>query len=42
VENASQARQLLALLDRLEDHDDVQHVFANFDIPDTILAEHAA
>ncbi|MBI3087491.1 MAG: YebC/PmpR family DNA-binding transcriptional regulator [Candidatus Omnitrophica bacterium] len=40
VDNPSQARQLLGLLDALEDHDDTQHVFANFDIPDAILAEH--
>ena len=37
VEDADQARQLLALLDRLEEHDDVQHVYANFDIPDSLL-----
>ena len=42
VEHPSHAKQLLALLDVLEEHDDVQHVFANFDIPDAILAEHVA
>ena len=42
VDDPTQAKQLLALLDELHDHDDVQHVFANFDIPDAILAEHAA
>jgi YebC/PmpR family DNA-binding regulatory protein len=42
IEGTAQARQLLTLLDELEEHDDVQHVFANFDIPDAILAEHAA
>jgi YebC/PmpR family DNA-binding regulatory protein len=42
VENASQAKALLNLLDLLEDHDDVQHVYANFDIPDAIIAEHTA
>ncbi len=42
VEDASQAKALLALLDALEDHEDTQHVYANFDIPDEILAEHAA
>ena len=41
VDNPSQGRQLLTLLDKLEDHDDVQHVYANFDLPDAILAEHA-
>ena len=42
VDHPSQAQQLLNLLDQLEEHDDVQHVFANFDIPDNILAAHAA
>ena len=42
VEEPAQAKALLALLDALEDHDDTQHVYANFDIPDAILAEHAA
>lgn len=31
------ARQILKLLESLEDHDDVQNVFANFDIPDEIM-----
>ena len=31
------AGQILTLLERLEDHDDVQNVFANFDIPDEIM-----
>ena len=31
------ARKVLKLLDALEDLDDVQNVFANFDIPDSIL-----
>ena len=31
------AQQILTLLERLEDHDDVQHVYANFDIPDSIM-----
>jgi YebC/PmpR family DNA-binding regulatory protein len=33
------ARKVLRLIDLLEDHDDVQNVYANFDIPDKILAE---
>ena len=28
---------MLRLIDALDDHDDVQAVHANFDIPDTIL-----
>jgi YebC/PmpR family DNA-binding regulatory protein len=31
------ARQILKLLENLEDHDDVQNVYANFDIPDEIM-----
>jgi len=31
------ARQILKLLENLEDHDDVQHVYANFDISDEIM-----
>jgi len=34
----SEAKRLLALIDSLEDLDDVQDVYANFDIPDEVLA----
>ncbi len=34
-----EARRLLALLRDLEDHDDVQNVSANFDVPDELLEE---
>jgi YebC/PmpR family DNA-binding regulatory protein len=37
--DAATAPQVLRLVDALEDLDDVQAVFANFDIPDEILAE---
>ncbi|HIE35911.1 MAG TPA: YebC/PmpR family DNA-binding transcriptional regulator [Candidatus Omnitrophica bacterium] len=37
----SQAKQILSLIEALEDHDDVQKVYANFDIPDEILEEMA-
>jgi transcriptional/translational regulatory protein YebC/TACO1 len=37
VLDASQARQVLRLLDGLEDHDDVQQVYANAEIPDDVL-----
>ncbi|HLC26023.1 MAG TPA: YebC/PmpR family DNA-binding transcriptional regulator [bacterium] len=33
------AQQLLKLMESLEDHDDVQHVYANFDIPESVMAE---
>jgi len=32
------ARNVLRVLDALEDHDDVQNVYANFDIPDSVMA----
>jgi YebC/PmpR family DNA-binding regulatory protein len=34
-----QAKQVLALLETLEELDDVQNVYANFDIPESMLAE---
>ncbi|RKY30768.1 MAG: YebC/PmpR family DNA-binding transcriptional regulator [Candidatus Omnitrophota bacterium] len=33
------AKQILTLVDGLEEHDDVQQVYANFDIPDEILEQ---
>ena len=33
------AKQVMALMEALEEHDDVQNVFANFDIPDEVMAE---
>jgi transcriptional/translational regulatory protein YebC/TACO1 len=33
-----EAQQMLRLLEALEDHDDVQHVYANFDIPESVMA----
>ena len=32
------AEQMLRLMEQLEDHDDVQNVYANFDIPESVLA----
>jgi len=32
-----QAVQMLKLMEKMEDSDDVQHVYANFDIPDEIM-----
>jgi YebC/PmpR family DNA-binding regulatory protein len=37
VEDESTAKRVLKLIELLEDHDDVQNVWANFDIPDEIL-----
>jgi len=38
----NEAKQLLDLIDTLEEHDDVQHVYANFDIPDDVMDKIAA
>lgn len=38
----NEAKQLLGLIEALEDHDDVQQVYANYDIPDEILEQMAA
>jgi YebC/PmpR family DNA-binding regulatory protein len=37
LENEGDARKVLRLIDSLEEHDDVQNVYANFDIPDSVL-----
>ncbi len=39
LESSSTAKQVLNLIDALEENDDVQDVYANFDIPDQILEE---
>ncbi len=38
VSETEEASRLLNLMEALEDHDDVQNVYANFDIPDEILS----
>ena len=35
--DASSAKSVLRVIDALEDHDDVEAVYANFDIPDSVL-----
>jgi transcriptional/translational regulatory protein YebC/TACO1 len=37
IDSESTAKRILKLIEALEDHDDVQNVWANFDIPDEIL-----
>ena len=37
LETEADARKVLRVVDALEDHDDVQAVYANFDIPDSVL-----
>ena len=42
VDEESQAKKILRLIDALEDNDDVQEVYANFDIPERVLEEVAS
>jgi YebC/PmpR family DNA-binding regulatory protein len=37
IDDESKAKQLIRLIDALEDNDDVQDVYANFDIPERVL-----
>jgi transcriptional/translational regulatory protein YebC/TACO1 len=37
IESEGDARKVLRLMDLLDDHDDVQNVYANFDIPDSVM-----
>ena len=39
VDDVDMARKVLELVERLDDHDDVQSVAANFNIPDEALAQ---
>ena len=39
IGDAETAKKVLALMEEFEDHDDVQNVYANFDIPDEIINE---
>jgi transcriptional/translational regulatory protein YebC/TACO1 len=38
VTSESEAKRILRLIEALDDHDDVQNVYANFDIPDAVMA----
>lgn len=40
--DAHTARRMLKLMDALDDQDDVQNVYANFELPDEVLAEEGA
>ncbi len=37
LDDQSSAKSVLRVIDALEEHDDVQNVYANFDIPDSVL-----
>ena len=39
VTSKTDAAKLLAMIDRFEEHDDVQNVYANFEIPEEILSQ---
>jgi transcriptional/translational regulatory protein YebC/TACO1 len=39
IDDVDTARRVLELMERLDDHDDVQAVAANFNIPETALAQ---
>lgn len=39
IDDADTAKRILRLMDELEDHDDIQNVYANFDIPDEIVSQ---
>ncbi len=38
VEDAATARKIISMMDDFEDHDDVQNTYANFNIPDEVMA----
>lgn len=39
VVEEKQAEQIMRLIEALEDHDDVQNVYSNFDVPDEVIAK---
>jgi YebC/PmpR family DNA-binding regulatory protein len=39
--DGKEAQQMLRLMDLLEDHDDIQNVYANFDIEESVLAAYS-
>ncbi len=39
INDAATAEKILKLMEALDDHDDVQNVYANFDIPEELMAE---
>ncbi len=42
LDSEGEARRVLRLIDLLEEHDDVQNVYANFDIPDVVIGSEAS
>jgi len=39
IQDVGEARKVIKLVEALEDNDDVQNVYSNFEIPDSLLAE---
>lgn len=39
VTDTETARKILGLMEECDDHEDIQNVYANFDIPDEIIAK---
>jgi len=39
IEDENTARKVISLMEALEDHEDVQNAYANFDIPDEVMAK---
>jgi len=39
VSDKATAQKIIGLMDELEDHDDVQNTYANFDIPDEVMSK---
>ncbi len=39
IDNEVAAKKILSLIDELEENDDIQNVYANFDIPDDVMAK---
>ena len=39
IEDEHTARKIISLMEAIEDHDDVQNAYANFDIPDAVIAK---
>ena len=38
INDEATARKIISLMEAIEDHDDVQNTYANFDIPDEVMA----
>jgi transcriptional/translational regulatory protein YebC/TACO1 len=39
INDSETARKIVALMDEFEDHEDVQNAYANFNIPEDIMAK---